>query len=94
VRPASAGSGPILVNALSQFIPDIDRMVVDRTGLTGAFDVDLHWAPASTAAAPSSRSEYPSLFAALEEQLGVKVERTSGPVDVLLIDHVEQLKPN
>jgi uncharacterized protein (TIGR03435 family) len=63
--------------------------VVDRTGLTGVFDFDLTWA---ADAAPDSVD--PSIFTALQEQLGLKLESTRGPIDVLVIDHVVPLIPN
>ena len=60
------------------------RIVVDRTGLEGPFVVDLEWSQDQTA------SDKPSLFTAIQEQLGLKLESTRGPVDVLVIDHVER----
>jgi uncharacterized protein (TIGR03435 family) len=93
-----------LVWALSrpELVPGVGRIVVDRTGLTGTFDVDLRWTPDSAftdrshtaAPAPSLDGHEPPLFTAIEEQLGLKLERSKGPVDVLVIDHVEQPTPN
>jgi uncharacterized protein (TIGR03435 family) len=65
-----------------------DRIVVDRTGLQGGFAVDLEWSPDQTA------SDQPSIFTAAQEQLGLKLESTRGPVDVLGIDHVEKPTPD
>jgi uncharacterized protein (TIGR03435 family) len=65
-----------------------DRIVVDRTGLTGGFEVDLEWSPDQTA------SDRPSIFTAVQEQLGLKLESTKGPVDVVVIDHVERPMPD
>ena len=69
------------------------RTVVDRTALTGAFDIDLTFSidtsPAAVATSPVAASNAPSVFTALQEQLGLKLESTRGPVDVLVIDHVE-----
>lgn len=62
----------------------LDRVIVDDTGLTGPFDVDLEWSP------DQSASDKPSIFTALQEQLGLKLESTKGPVEVLVIDHVER----
>jgi uncharacterized protein (TIGR03435 family) len=61
-----------------------ERVVVDRTGLDGRFDVDLEWSPDQTA------TEKPSIFSAVQEQLGLKLEPDRGPVDVVVIDHVER----
>jgi uncharacterized protein (TIGR03435 family) len=73
----------------------VDRTVVDQTGLTQTFDYDLEWNPDAIAlggapAATNTSSDRPSLFTALQEQLGLKLESTRGPVDVLVIDHIEQ----
>jgi uncharacterized protein (TIGR03435 family) len=79
-----------------QFRGELRRLVVDRSGLTGEFDFDLQYAPArdlSTAPAAGATpvtDEGPSLFTALQEQLGLKLESTRGPVDYLVIDRVEK----
>jgi bla regulator protein blaR1 len=83
----------------------VGRVVVDRTGLAGTWDFELTFAPTSPApalglppsdatAAPPSDPDAPSIFTALQEQLGLKLESTKGPVDVVVIDHVEQPKPD
>ncbi len=83
-----------VVGVLERFA--VDRLVVDRTGLMGHFAITLQWtnpmstgpqADARSGAVPSS--DGPSIFTALQEQLGLKLESTTGPVDVLVIDHVE-----
>ncbi len=73
------------------------RTVVNRTELTGNFDLDLHWTPEQIPQRPTGAPEPsptdasgPSIFTAVQEQLGLKLESTKGPVDVLVIDHVEQ----
>jgi len=68
------------------------RTVVDRTGIVAPFDYDLEWSPEASAVggAPSLSSDGLSLFGALQEQLGLKLEASTGPVDVLAIDHVER----
>jgi len=75
------------------------RFVADKTGLTGKFSWNLKWNPLSDAPAAFS-DQYPqfknrpSIFDALEEQLGLKLEPAKGPVDVYVIDHVEKPSEN
>ena len=68
--------------------PITGRMVIDRTGLTGAFDVELEYAP-DLQAGTADADPRPSIFAAVQEQLGLRLESTRGPVDVLVIDAAE-----
>jgi uncharacterized protein (TIGR03435 family) len=68
----------------------VDRVVVDRTGLQGAFDITLEWTPDD---APPDVSGG-SIFTALQEQLGLKLEPTRGPVDVIVVDRVEPPTPD
>jgi len=88
----------MMVQFLSQ---SVDRTVVDRTGLGGVFDFTLEFAPElgpgsqpGATASASDPSAPPSIFTALQEQLGLKLESQKGPVDVLVIDHVEQPSEN
>ena len=67
--------------------PDIDRVVINRTGLTGTYDFTLVWSP-------STDGSGPTLFKAIEDQLGLKLEPTTGPVETLVIDHLEQPSGN
>jgi uncharacterized protein (TIGR03435 family) len=62
-----------------------DRPVVDQTGLKGNFNLSLKWSPDSSTA----DANLPSIFTAVREQLGLKLEGIKGPVDVLVIDRVE-----
>jgi uncharacterized protein (TIGR03435 family) len=64
----------------------VRRIVVDKTGLTGNYDISLKW---NKDDAGAETQDAPSLFVALEEQLGLKLESTKGPVDVIVIDHAE-----
>jgi uncharacterized protein (TIGR03435 family) len=67
------------------------RTVVDKTGLIGNYDFDLKWTPDDQQGTPDAG---PTLFTALEEQLGLKLEAAKGPVDTLVIDHVEKPSEN
>jgi uncharacterized protein (TIGR03435 family) len=70
-------------------LPGVARIVVDSTGLTGSFDIDLDWAQD-----PSADAAGPSIFTAVQEQVGLKLESSRGPVDVLVIDHAEPPTPD
>jgi len=79
--------GPIgarFIVGLSNFV---GRIVVDRTGLTGYYDITLKWTPEGSQTSDPNAS--PDLFTALEEQLGLKLVATKAPVDVIVVDHVE-----
>ena len=67
----------------------LDRPVVDQTGLTRRYDFQLNWTQDETRA-PTDGSAPPGLFTAIQEQLGLKLEPAKAPVDVMVIDKVEQ----
>ncbi len=71
-------------------------VVVDKSGLEGRFDARLTFDPAITtnSAQPSSDPNLPSIFTAVQEQLGLKLEAGKGPVDVLVIDGAERPSEN
>jgi uncharacterized protein (TIGR03435 family) len=85
----------LLVNALSSK-PEIGgRLVVDETGLTGKYSFKLTWAPEDLhAAVNDAGAGGPSLFTAIQEQLGLKLETRKAPVDCVVIDHIERPSPN
>jgi len=72
----------------------LGRNVIDATGLTGSFDIHLTWAMDSLTPraidTPPPDTAGPSIFTALQEQLGLKLEAAKGPVDVLVLDHIEK----
>ncbi len=72
---------------------NVDRMVVDGTGLTGIYDLELAWTPDIGAAEVVTR-DAPSLFTAIVEQLGLKLQPAVGPVEVRVIDSVERPTPD
>jgi uncharacterized protein (TIGR03435 family) len=69
------------------------RDVIDKTGLSGHYDFDLHWTPEDTPS-DSPLAGGPSIFTAVQEQLGLKLESASAPVDVLVIDSAKPPTPN
>jgi uncharacterized protein (TIGR03435 family) len=76
-----------------------NRPILDRTGLTGRFDVALEYSPEGKRSSPPSGNVQPEprgpTFAeALKEQLGLRLETQTAPVDFLLVDYVDQLSPN
>jgi uncharacterized protein (TIGR03435 family) len=82
----------------------LDRPVIDKTGITGKFNFRIVFAPdeatpffrtagGDPSAVPAEPAG-PSIFTALQEQLGLKLERATGPVDYLVIDHVERPSEN
>ena len=77
----------------------VDRPVIDRTGLPGTFDFTLEWSQQITFPGPPppdfhSDPDGPSLLAALDKQLGLTLKSETGPIDVIVIDHVEEPSPN
>jgi uncharacterized protein (TIGR03435 family) len=86
----------VSTDMLAKVLSDqLGRAVEDRTGLKGVFDFTLEWAPdtdtqlSSAGAASSDLPASASIFTALQEQLGLKLESRKGPVEVLVIDHME-----
>ena len=86
---ARAATMPLLATLLGSAVR---RPVTDRTGLTGTHDVDLTWTPTDAVGGTGrdAISEGPDVFTAVQEQLGLKLEASRGPVDVLVIDRVER----
>jgi uncharacterized protein (TIGR03435 family) len=96
----------VTMERIAEFLPAIggsgvDRPVLDRTGLSGAFDFTIQFAAGELPqglGGPPPNSEPDAtgrtFFEALQDQLGLKLESTKGPVDVLVIDHVEEPSPN
>jgi uncharacterized protein (TIGR03435 family) len=84
----------LFANNLSQ---RMQRVVVDRTGLTGGWDFELTFAPEPPAGPlppgvelPPVDPNAPSLVTAIQEQLGLKLQSTKGPVEVLVVDGIER----
>ena len=79
-----------LAGILQTLMPDEDP-VVDQTGLAGRFDFTLKWSRDSASPDPNAA---PDLFTAIQQQLGLKLERVKAPIDVMVIDHIERPSPN
>jgi uncharacterized protein (TIGR03435 family) len=79
----------------------LDRPVVDQTGLPGRFDFSLVWTPDESQfggmggrVPPPAGDAPPGLFTAIQEQLGLRLESTKSPVEVLVVDRVEKPSEN
>ncbi len=107
----SQGGGPVtleskgvtMASLAENLSRQVDRTVLDRTGLAGRYDFTLQYSRdenqgamfrasdsgSGAASAPPPDSAGPTIFTALQEQLGLKLEATKGPVDILVIDHID-----
>ena len=73
----------------------LSRPVVDRTALSGAYDIRLQFSDdVSGATPPPADATNSGIFTAIQEQLGLKLESTKAPVDVLVIDHIDRPTAN
>ena len=77
-------SGASMSVLVRELVAAVNAPVADETGLSGTYDFNLRWSADATAA-----DDLPSLFTALQEQLGLKLEADRGPVDVVVIDSVQ-----
>jgi uncharacterized protein (TIGR03435 family) len=90
------------MDLLASSLPTMDRLdrpVVDRTGLDGRFDFTLEWTPEPDRPSPPGADAPadllgPTLREALREQLGLKLESTKAPLQILVVDHVERPSEN
>jgi uncharacterized protein (TIGR03435 family) len=78
----------VLIANLSRLA--VDRAIIDKTGLDAAYNVHLEWAADALAEDVGGAS----IFSALQEQLGLKLESAKGPVEVLAVDQVERASAN
>ena len=90
-----AGAMPMALLA-SNLSGQVQRIVIDRTGLSGGWDFEITFAPERPlnpppgVEFPAADPNAPSLFTAMQEQLGLKLHTTKGPVEVLVVERVEQ----
>jgi uncharacterized protein (TIGR03435 family) len=102
VRPGQCilKASPLADLAKALTSASIGRIVVDQTGLTGRYDFTLNWTPDQGVVPPGRdggpppNSSWPSIFTAVEEQLGLKLEPGKGTVRTLVIDHIERPSEN
>jgi uncharacterized protein (TIGR03435 family) len=89
-RMANKGHMQVLVSLLTG---QTGRPVVDATGLTEEYEFALYWIPQPPGADPSMAEDPkgPDLFAALQQQMGLKLEPKKGPVEMLVIDHADRV---
>ncbi len=82
-----------LANQLGQVL---GRTVIDKTGLTGNYDFKLEWTPDQRPmeGPPAGDATGPSIFTALQDQLGLKLESTKGPVEILVIERAQKASEN
>jgi uncharacterized protein (TIGR03435 family) len=104
------GRGELTVNAqnldmLAEMLShQLGRLVVNKTGLNGNYDFTLKWTPDESQgqlpggppgdAAPPPDASGPSIFTAIQEQIGLRLESQKGPADTIVIDHVERPSEN
>ncbi len=102
------GQMTTLSDLASLLAQQLGRPVIDKTGIAGLYDIKLEWTPDETmrgiglpggetpgqeSSAPIDTSG-PSIFAALQEQLGLKLESHKGPVEIIVLDHIERPSEN
>ncbi len=100
-----AGGGMSMAQFAQLLGNNLGRTVIDKTGLTGLYDIKLTWTPepgqglmppgapvpgSGDRGASSPDGPLPSIFTAIQEQLGLKIDSTKGPIEVLVIDRVEK----
>ena len=92
-------TGGTLEFFLQRISAQLERPILDRTGLTGEYDIDLHWTPERQTMSPATSQANgepateindPAVATALDEQLGLRLERTKGPIEALVIQAVER----
>jgi uncharacterized protein (TIGR03435 family) len=98
VRPGGAGRILLIGVPMAQLAPLISlvvqRPVVDRTGITGNFDIEMTFSPGQAPGGDLGNPDSPSIFTALEEQLGLKLDAEREVVEVLVIDRIERPSEN
>ncbi len=109
VGPGSFSAGAASIDQLVSFLSGpLGRKVIDKTGITGLYNINLTWSPDSSQQdftglpkppgflppQQSGENTGPSVFTAIQEQLGLKLEPDKGPVDSFIIDGIEKPSEN
>jgi len=101
--PGRLQGNAVTIDMISRVLGrQVNRPVINQTGLDGSFDLDLHFSPefappppgAAPGDPPPAASDAPSIFTAVQEQLGLRLESTRGPADVLVVDKAERPTEN
>lgn len=90
------GSDHTVALLAEQLSRTLGRVVMDKTGLDGRYELTLKWATDEGGAGTggSSADAGPSIFTAIQEQLGLKLESGKGPIPILVVDHLEKPSEN
>jgi len=84
-------SNQISMELLATLLSRFERaIVVDQTGLIGSFELKLEWTPDDSGATTIDTATGPTIFSAIQEQLGLRLESRKGPLDVLVVEHAEK----
>jgi uncharacterized protein (TIGR03435 family) len=101
VRADTTGQGIPIASFVNLLSFQLGRTVIDKTGLTGSYDFVLQWTleengsfKSIDGATPTPESSGPSIFTAIQEQLGLKLESQKGLGEVLVVDHAEKPSEN
>ena len=98
----SSGKGNVSIDARNMDLPafaqrlarEMELPVVNQTGLPGIYNFKLRWTPETSKGLTDGTAEWPSIFTAIQEQLGLRLHAQKAPVEVLVIDHVEKPSEN
>ncbi|HWB33226.1 MAG TPA: TIGR03435 family protein [Acidobacteriaceae bacterium] len=89
IGPDQLSGAKVSASTIAQFLSySVRQPVIDKTGLTGSYDIKLSYAPLND---PNATSNNPDIFTAVQEQLGLKLVPAKVPVDYLVIDHVNRV---
>jgi uncharacterized protein (TIGR03435 family) len=86
-----ASSGATAATLAMMLEGPLDRLVIDKTGIAGLYEFRLEWTPDDT---PADVATGASIFTAIQEQLGLRLQPATGPVETLVIDHAEKPDAN